>query len=31
MDLVFKASDNGFNLNEYYKKCGDMTDTLIIC
>ncbi len=26
----FKASSNGFQLNKYFQKCGDLTNTIVI-
>ncbi len=30
IQLVFKASSNGFKLPNYFKKCGELTNTIII-
>jgi hypothetical protein len=30
IELVFKASSNGFRLHKYYEKCGDLVNTIII-
>ncbi len=29
--LVYKASENNFKMKEYYNKCGNMTDCVIVC
>ena len=30
IELVFKASSNGFRLHNYYEQCGNSTNTIII-
>ena len=30
IELVFKASNNGFKLNKYFEQCGNLTNTIII-
>jgi hypothetical protein len=30
IDFKFKASKNGFRLSNYFERCGDLTNTIII-
>ena len=31
LNLIFKASEHKFKISEYFKKCGDLNNTIIIC
>lgn len=29
--FMFKASENNFDMKKYYKECGHLTNTIVIC